>query len=150
MDQLLKLQKGNTDLTGNDSGVDLNITFPVRTKEELDAINKNLADDEYRASFVRELSKVNGVSGTCDGNKAAYRLCDYIFNPYLLSLYNWTGSSKSGIAKECFNQYTNLIDVFGQIIMLADTRYSIAENEKFFKDKILKYSVMRSKRKRLH
>uniref|UniRef100_A0A1B0DMS1 Uncharacterized protein n=2 Tax=Phlebotomus papatasi TaxID=29031 RepID=A0A1B0DMS1_PHLPP len=35
LDQLLKLQKGNVDLTGNDSGVDLNITFPVRTKEEL-------------------------------------------------------------------------------------------------------------------
>lgn len=84
-----------------------------------------------------------------DGFKIAYKLVDYMFTSDILVQYSWTGLSKEpGVVKDSFQKYENIIRLFQRVVQLADSRYTAMRNELFFKEKVLKHSKKRSKRKR--
>ncbi|XP_059608236.1 uncharacterized protein LOC132256070 [Phlebotomus argentipes] len=130
---------------------EMDLRFPIMTKEQLATYNSRLADASYKQSFIQELSKVCGVSGTADGTKVAYRLSEHMFDRALLTQFTWTGKNMnnklSTSGKEAFSQYTHFVDTYAEIVRLADNQYSNMDNEKFFKVKLLKYAGFRLKQK---
>lgn len=90
------------------------------------------------------------MSGQLDGLKVAYRLADAVFDPYLLQEYTWTGVSRGPLpntTKKPFQTMFGIVDVFFEILHMADTRYTKQKTEDFFK-MILKHSKKRAQRKR--
>ncbi|XP_055704634.1 uncharacterized protein LOC129802666 [Phlebotomus papatasi] len=121
--------------------------FPIGDESVLEDFEAHLANKTYREQFVHQMSSFGGTSGNRDGNKIAFRLIDKIFTSDLLTNYSWTGAKTKYIKKQ-FSTYTHFIEAFYDIVKLADERYSTIENEKFFKEKILKHSLARSKQKK--
>ncbi|XP_055694634.1 uncharacterized protein LOC129796589 isoform X2 [Lutzomyia longipalpis] len=152
LDRLLSMQKDDFDKSfthfleesaGNSS--ELKLKFPIKTKEDLHEFNSNLRDEQYKMAAIKELSKINGYTGTSDGTKCAYKLVDYVLSRDLLTHYSWTGASRSG-TKEAFNQFSHFVDLFYSVIRMADSTYAKVDAENFFSQRILKYSTMRLQR----
>ncbi|XP_055694636.1 uncharacterized protein LOC129796589 isoform X4 [Lutzomyia longipalpis] len=148
IDKLLRIQKNTLpkfsllDEETEKLSVKFEQIFPIATKDDLNQFNCKLKDEEYRMNAKKELCKINGCNGTSDGTKCAYRLVDYIFTRDLLTLYSWTGASRTG-TKEPFKNNTHFLDLFYTVIRMADNSYAKVDAYNFFKNKVLKYSIAR-------
>lgn len=152
LDKVLEILSANTpsSTAHNVDNIDLGMCFPLKEAEDLSILEEKLTDSDFKKNFISTMTRVNGKTGKSDGNKAAYELCDHLFDRNLLKQYNWTGKSKKDEeSKGNFSAFTNIVETFGEIIMIADDRYTISQNLKFFKEKILKYAENRAKQKKV-
>ncbi|CAH1113688.1 unnamed protein product [Psylliodes chrysocephalus] len=96
------------------------------------------------------LSKIGGTTREEDGTKVAYKVIDYLFNPSVLINYTWTGVArgKNRNSRKPFQILEAILDVFFQVISLADIRHTKQKNCNIFKEGVLKYATKRSLRKR--
>ncbi|XP_055700417.1 uncharacterized protein LOC129800067 [Phlebotomus papatasi] len=149
LDRILEQQERNdctTTATMRKKGASKINIFPIASIEVFDDFETKLSDESYREQFIYQMSSIGGTSGNRDGIKIAYRLVDEIFTRELLKYYSWTGT-KTKYEKKQFSAYNRFLQAFYDIVKLADDKYSTTENEKFFKEKILKHSLARSKQK---
>lgn len=96
------------------------------------------------------LSKTGGTSREGDGGKVAYKVIDQMFDPAVLTNYTWTGIArgKNSTKKMPFQILEGILDVFFQVISLADSRHTMQKNCNIFKEGVLKHATKRSLRKR--
>ncbi|XP_066250361.1 uncharacterized protein [Euwallacea similis] len=126
-------------------------TFPLASCEEIQALDNQIqTNPEFKLQLITFLSKIGGTSREDDGGKVVYKVVDQVFNPLVLVNYTWTGVSRGKDnlpPKKPFQSLEGILDVFFQVISLADSRHTKQKNENIFKNGILKYATKRSVRK---
>lgn len=125
--------------------------FPLNSCEEIEAVDKQIQNNlEFKSQLVTFLSKIGGTSREEDGGKVAYKVIDQFFSSSVLINYTWTGVSrgKNSTPKKPFQILEGILDVFFQVISLADSRHTKQKNCNIFKEGVLKYAIKRSLRKR--
>lgn len=74
----------------------------------------------------------------------------HVFSIELLVSYTWKESGKHkkrDVRKILFTKFVNIVDLFFEVLSLADKTFTRAKNEELFKYILLKYSILRLKRK---
>ncbi|CAH1113690.1 unnamed protein product [Psylliodes chrysocephalus] len=125
--------------------------FPLKSCEEIEALDKEIRNNlELKTQLITFLSKIGGTTREEDGTKVAYKVIDYLFNPSVLINYTWTGVArgKNRNSRKPFQILEAILDVFFQVISLADIRHTKQKNCNIFKEGVLKYATKRSLRKR--
>ncbi|GAB0093911.1 hypothetical protein DMENIID0001_091030 [Sergentomyia squamirostris] len=121
--------------------IDLEFKFPLKHKEQLESLNQQLKDLDYRKDFVDAFSVIGGKGKTGNqesGDKFAYKLIDRLCDRKIFLSFTWSGVSNKGQIDR-FNVYTDFIDTFAEIVRLQDERYTDVENHAFFRDRIMKH-----------
>lgn len=134
------------------SGLDLQLfKFPLDTVEELEKFNQDILNNiSFKASLKKFLTNIGGTSGVFDGQKTTYKLVDTVFNPNVLVNYTWTGISRNkDIKKIPFQKYNGIIDLFLEVVLMADNRFNKDKLVNVFRDGILKHAKKRSVRKKV-
>ncbi|KAF5279339.1 hypothetical protein FQR65_LT15388 [Abscondita terminalis] len=133
--------------TSDNSNVDLRVEelnlFPIETTDKMDEVELKLLDKDFHSMFVKKFSQIGGVKGKATYTKIIYMILDAMFDRKFLLEVSWTGSSKiKGKKKISMLKYKEITSMLFKVINLADSRYTIADNETFFK-KVLKNSASR-------
>ncbi|KAK4885404.1 hypothetical protein RN001_001675 [Aquatica leii] len=125
------------------------INFPLASSEEIEVMDKEIRNNErFKAQLISYLSKIGGTSREADGTKVAYKIVDRVFTPTVLINYTWTGISRDKMSKKmAFQGLEGILNVFFEVVSLADSRHTIQKNNNIFKDGVLKYALKRSLRK---
>lgn len=117
--------------------------LPIKCIAEMEELEQKLKNDEFKTQFVQVLSKYGGITGLVKSKAFIYKLFDVLFERNFISKCSWTGASKlKDFEKYNFKKFSTILKIFFEIVYLADTNYSISENELFFK-KVLKNSQKR-------
>lgn len=110
---------------------------PIKTDQDLEALNLLLFDDEIFKMFVESMSKFAGKSGAKNGQKVALTVIDNFFDREFLLECSWTGASKGKsdkvMKKINFSSYKKVILSFSETVRNADDRFSIDEGEIFIR-----------------
>ncbi|KAG5890736.1 hypothetical protein JTB14_013083 [Gonioctena quinquepunctata] len=105
-------------------------SFPLVSCEQIQALDNEIRNNpEFKAQLITFLSKIGGTSRQEDGGKVAYK-------------------RKELNSKKTLQILEGILDVFFQVISLADSRHTKQKTCNIFKDGVLKYAVKRSLRKR--
>lgn len=87
----------------------------------------------------------------CNKGKAvdcAYTYAEEMFDREFLCQCSWSGGSRGAHSKIPFKNYKNIITFFWSLIQAIDNKYTLKENEDFFKN-LLKNSIKRLSSKNL-
>ncbi|XP_050301566.1 uncharacterized protein LOC126739794 [Anthonomus grandis grandis] len=131
----------NTQTEPSSSGVLKNDIFPLTTIDETYKFENNLNNEEYKKKSITLMKRYIGTGQKW--KQASYRLSSFMFTKELLTLFSWTGKSKTSDSKESFGRLVNILDVFFTVVSLSDPTFSHVQKEEFFKDGILKHSKTR-------
>lgn len=131
-------------LSENDKNLIQN-NIPIDTYEQLTQFDAMLADesDLKNALIGKYKIKVKDV----DGRSRALQIIDEFITRKLMVQMSWTGArtSKDAPAKNPFQGFKNIIDLFDDICIECDSEHTLADTEKFFKN-VLQNAGTRLKR----
>lgn len=116
---------------------------PIQNEEGLNDMERKLANNNTKETLFQSYSIV------CNKGKAvdcAY--AEIIFNRKFLCQCSWSGGSRGEHSKIPFKNYKNIITFFWSLIQAIDNKYTLKENEDFFKN-LLKNSNKRLTSKNL-
>lgn len=110
---------------------------PLDRLEEIEQLEKNLADEEFKNQFYAHFTKRMGTDlGSGTGEAKAYDLVDEMFTRNFFLSFSWTGSSSSSPtgSKVALQKFTRTVDTFFQIINNCDKKFSFAGTKKFLQN----------------
>ncbi|CAG9764340.1 unnamed protein product [Ceutorhynchus assimilis] len=114
--------------------------FPIGNVGDLEKLEKDLENKEFEMKVFGHLSKIVGTG--MPWKSACYKVCGTLITKDLLTKYSWTGLSRT-TQKQAFNKLTNLLDVFYRTVSIADSSFTYAQRDSFFRDAVLKHSHTR-------
>ncbi|CAG9764324.1 unnamed protein product [Ceutorhynchus assimilis] len=117
---------------------------PIGSPEKLSEFEEKLKQENYMLEVVESMSYICGKSGTSIGIDCCYKLIDHFLTRSFATQCSWTGNTRQGpgMEKVPLKFFENFRKCFRSIITLADSKFTEAQNEDFFK-RILKNSVRR-------
>lgn len=142
--------------------------IPTNSKTELDALEKNLRDENYRQELVSILfgtfsvylntilnvkifiysnlqcgilQTIGGSAGKSNGTKVLEPLVHALIAPNFLSNISWTGRGKGKEKKIALNAYVKLLNLITVTLNKADKSYNQLKTENDLKYKIIKYAT---------
>ncbi|XP_065074653.1 uncharacterized protein LOC135698552 [Ochlerotatus camptorhynchus] len=129
---------------------DEKFTFsPMSSTEQINELEKNLADETYSKRFISYMKKVIGYVGdNCNGLNISYTLVDHFFERNVMMKCSWSGASRSTTIKLAIKNCTNILDTFFAIVHSVNTTFSKQLLEHFFKQ-VARNSKKRSEAKGL-
>lgn len=137
---LIKCRKEST---SSDPDIDFLNTLqsyglPFTTKEQLDALEKKLKEENEKSKLVSALIRINGDSGQLKGSKILKSLTSQIIDAKLLSEFTWTGKSAPNARKHAIKTYTLLLKVIYETTLAADSAYTMRQFEIDMVTKVMK------------
>ena len=95
---------------------------------------------------------ISDSTGDGEGYFLTIELSQHMFTPEFLAGYNWAANEKQQKKKPVheipFNSFQNVLDLFFNVVFLADKTYTKFEAEEYFKNNCLNRCTLRNNRKR--
>lgn len=130
----------------HEDAIDIDLPFPITDKEAVEKFEIQLHDSGFYTTVKNVLVKEFGRDkGTGSGRRyVAYALVDKIFSRQFFVNYTWTGLTTPNDEKHAFKPLKSTVNLFREVVHLADSSYDVAENQKFFQS-IMNNAKMRAK-----
>ncbi|XP_047997450.1 uncharacterized protein LOC125235028 [Leguminivora glycinivorella] len=121
------------------------ITFPINTLNEIELLERQLADEEYERDLIACFTKVCGNKGNLKLSKIGLLVVGAMFTDNVLSQVTWKGNRTC--PKMPFSRFFKIRAVIYKILKLADSTCSLQEVDRFIQNSAIKHSAQRAKRK---
>ncbi|CAG9760293.1 unnamed protein product [Ceutorhynchus assimilis] len=110
-----------------------NDPLPIDSMAKLEKLEIDLRDESFMNQIIKCKSYICGSNGKMNGMNCSYRLIDHFFKRQFLMQFSWSGGSRKDEHKVAFKKFKNVMTTFYKIISRADSQFTEAECEIFFK-----------------
>lgn len=117
---------------------------PVKTIDELKALEENLKDPNFEKKYINSMSTLCSRGSNMRGLTLCYKLIDFFISRDLLLQCSWTGNTRNQNEQEktAFKFFERIRCTFFYVVHNSDETFSKIECDQFFK-RVLKNSKQR-------
>lgn len=116
--------------------------YPLKTTEDLTRLNEVLAVNRtFRSNFITQMSKTNNKRKSKSKFTLAYAVIDAICDKSLLADYTWAFAGYH--RKPAFNNFTEVIKAFQEILSSRDKKFTKERTIFFLHKKLFRNSKWR-------
>lgn len=134
----------NTDSHLNNNSLIVDRFPPVKTIDELKALEENLKDPNFEKKYISSMSTLCSRGNNMRGLTLCYRLIDFFISRDLLLQCSWTGNTRNQNEHEktAFKFFERIRSSFFYVVHNSDETFGKIECDQFFK-RVLKNSKQR-------